>query len=75
MNPEEYPESVSAVNTERWRPSAAVANEEQKEDEEQPSSKFTKRLVIASEQQPEKIEMRMSNDARESLLPQGQQTD
>jgi len=41
MNPEEYPESVSAGNTERWRPSAAVANEEQKEDEEQPPSKFT----------------------------------
>lgn len=79
MNPEEYPERVNAGNTDRWRPTAAVAaaaaNEEQKEDEQPPASKFTKRPVIASEQQPENVEMRMSNDTREPLLVPGQQTD
>jgi hypothetical protein len=35
MNPEEYPERVNAGNTDRWRPRAAVANEEQKEDQQE----------------------------------------
>lgn len=67
MNPQEYPESNNGGNTERKRGSA-VAIEEQKEDNEEPASKFRKRSAFAIYDQAEEAKESVGNSASLSAL-------